>query len=147
MIERSIRYRGGEKVNKEYNFYEIWKDFYSQSSNIFDEKMQESFPAEGLGQILEMNLQFKKMIDETTERYLEFVNMPTRTDLANLSSLIVNVDAKVDDLEELLEEAKDNQGEQAALKNEFAGLKKEMKNLDTKLTQIMSLLKVSQEAK
>lgn len=134
-------------MSKDYNFYEIWKDFYSQSSNVFDEKMKESFPAEGLGQILEMNLQFKKMIDETTERYLEFVNMPTRTDLANLSSLIVNVDAKVDDLEELLEEAKDNQGEQAALKNEFAGLKKEMKNLDTKLTQIMSLLKVSQEAK
>lgn len=147
MIERSKRYRGGEKVSKDYNLYEVWKDFYSQSSNIFDEKMKESFPAEGLGQILEMNLQFKKMIDETTERYLEFVNMPTRTDLANLSSLIVNVDAKVDDLEELLEEAKDNQGDQAALKSEFAGLKKEMKNLDTKLNQIMSLLKVSQEAK
>ena len=57
-----------------------------------------------MGQILEMNLLFKKMLDETTERYLEQVNIPTRNDLANISSLIVNVDSKVDDLEELVEE-------------------------------------------
>jgi polyhydroxyalkanoic acid synthase PhaR subunit len=134
-------------MSKDINIYEIWKDFYSQSSNFFDDKMKESFPSEGLGQILEMNLQFKKLMDETTERYLEFVNMPTRNDIASLSSLIVNVDAKVDDLEELLEESKDNQNDLATFKNEFAGVKKEMKSLDNKLNQILSLLKVSQEAK
>ena len=82
----------------------MWKDFYDQTSNLLDEKVKEDFPSQGMGQILEMNLLFKKMLDETTESYLESVNIPTRNDLASISSLIVNVDSKVDDLEELVEE-------------------------------------------
>ena len=71
-----------------------------------DEKVKEDFPSQGMGQILEMNLLFKKVLNETTEQYLEQVNMPTRNDIATISSLIVNVDSKVDDLEELLEDSR-----------------------------------------
>jgi polyhydroxyalkanoic acid synthase PhaR subunit len=134
-------------VGQENNVYEIWKDFYSQSSNFFDDKMKEGFPAQGLGQILEMNLQFKKLMNETTDRYLEFVNLPTRNDLANISSLIVNVDAKVDDLEELLEESKANQAETAVFQSELSNLKKDLKNVDSKLNQILTLLKVPEVKK
>jgi len=129
------------------NFYEVWKDFYSQSSNFFDEKMKDGFPAQGLGQILEMNLQFKKLMNETTDRYLDFVNMPTKNDIANISSLIVNVDAKVDDLEELLEESKANQADTAAFQGELSNLKKDLKNVDNKLNQILTLLKVPEVKK
>jgi polyhydroxyalkanoic acid synthase PhaR subunit len=125
--------------------YDMWKDFYFQSSNLVDDKVKEDFPSQGMGQILEMNLQFKKLLNETTEQYLEQVNMPTRSDLANISSLIVNVDAKIDDLEELVENTKANQADQEGIQRELTTLKRDMKNLDTKLNQVLSMLKESKE--
>jgi polyhydroxyalkanoic acid synthase PhaR subunit len=132
-------------MTRDYNMFEMWKDFYDQSSNLVDQKVKEDFPSQGMGQILEMNLLFKKMLNETTERYLEQVNIPTRNDIANISSLIVNVDSKVDDLEELVEETKENQVSQVELKREVTNLKKEMKSLDGKLEQIITLLKAPKE--
>ncbi|WML26731.1 polyhydroxyalkanoic acid synthase subunit PhaR [Neobacillus sp. OS1-33] len=133
-------------MSQDINFYDMWKDLYSQSSKFFDEKISQDFPSQGMGQVLEMNLQFKKMIDESTLKYLEFINVPSRNDIADISSLIVNVDAKVDDLEEKLEEKFDNQ-DQEALKVELSNLKKDMKNLDNKLNQILTLLKVPETKK
>ena len=131
---------GGIYMSQDFNLYEVWKDLYTQSSVLFDKQVKDDFPSQGVGQALDMNLQFKKMMNEATDRYLEFVNLPTKNDLANISSLIVNVDAKVDDLEEMLEE-KGNQEAPVALQNEIATLKKDMKNFDTKLNQILTLLK------
>ncbi|MEH7072769.1 polyhydroxyalkanoic acid synthase subunit PhaR [Neobacillus drentensis] len=134
-------------MNQDFNFFNVWKDFYSQSSKFFDEKISNDFPSQGLGQVLEMNLQFKKMLDESTLRYLEFMNVPSRHDIANISSLLVNVDAKVDDLEEILEEKLDGQGDQGSMQKELATLKKEMKSLDQKMDKILSFLKSSEEIK
>jgi polyhydroxyalkanoic acid synthase PhaR subunit len=127
-----------------FNIFEAWKDLYNQTSNLYDEKIMESFPSQGIGQILDMNLQFKKLIDETTEKYLELGNLPSRKDLANLSSQIVNVDAKVDSLEELLEDKLEITENSVSFKRELTDLKSEMKNLDKKLNQILSLLKPAQ---
>jgi polyhydroxyalkanoic acid synthase PhaR subunit len=124
-------------MSKDYNVYEMWKEFFNQSSSFFDAKTQEEFPSQGMSQILEFNLQFKKILNEMTERYFEQVNIPTRTDIANISSLVVNVDAKVDEVEEIVEETKANQDEQSL---EVANLKKEIKNLDNKLDQILNLI-------
>lgn len=101
----------------------------------------ESFPSQGIGQLLDVNLQFKKWLDETTEKYLELGNIPSRKDLANLSAQIVNVDAKVDSLEELLEDKLEGTDNQVSFKNELSDLKAEMKNLDKKLNQILTALK------
>ena len=128
-------------MSTEFNYYDMWKDLYSQSSKLFDEKISNDFPSQGMGQVLEMNLQFKKMIDESTIKYLEFMNVPTRNDIANISSLIVNVDAKVDDLEEIVEEKFAVQGDQESFQKELSNVKKEMKSLDNKLNQILTLLK------
>jgi polyhydroxyalkanoic acid synthase PhaR subunit len=134
-------------MNQSFNFYDMWKDYYSQTSKLFDEKISKDFPSEGMGQILEMNLQFKKVIDESTLKYLEFMNVPSRNDIANISSLIVNVDAKVDDLEEKLEEKLESQDAQESFKAELSHLKKDMKSLDTKLNQILTMLKSQEKVK
>ncbi|WP_223593274.1 hypothetical protein [Neobacillus bataviensis] len=122
------------------NFYEIWKEYYSQFSNLVDDQITKEFPAQGMGQMIEMNLQFKKMLNETTKQYYEFLNLPSRNDLTHISSQIVNIDAKVDDLEEFIQESNDNQRETVELQRELAHLKKDMKNLDTKLNQIITIL-------
>lgn len=123
-----------------FNFYEMWKEHYSQYSNLFDEQITKQFPAQAVGQMLEMNVQIKKMLNETTERYYEFVNLPSRNDLAHISSQIVNIDAKVDDLEEFIQESKDNQRSTVELQREITNLKKDMKSFDSKLNQILTLL-------
>ena len=123
----------------------MWKDFYNQSSNLFDEKVKEDFPAQGVGQALEANLLFKKMINEVTERYLEQVNMPTRNDLASISSLIINVDAKVDDLEALFEEQNGSRVSQVEFADELNSVKKDIKGLDDKLNQVIALLEAQAE--
>jgi polyhydroxyalkanoic acid synthase PhaR subunit len=130
---------GGEKMTRDFNLYETWKDFYFQSSNSIDEKVKEDFPKQGVGQVLEMNLLFKKMLDEMTENYLESVNIPTRNDLASISSLIVNVDSKVDDLEDLVEDLKSSQSSQS-LQRELTSVKKDVKSLDQKLNEILTIL-------
>jgi polyhydroxyalkanoic acid synthase PhaR subunit len=147
MIETSRKNKEETDMNQSFNFYDMWKDYYSQTSKLFDEKISKDFPSEGMGQILEMNLQFKKMIDESTLKYLEFMNVPSRNDIANISSLIVNVDAKVDDLEEKLEEKLDSQEVQESFKTELTHLKKDMKSLDTKLNQILTMLKSQEKVK
>ena len=126
-------------MTRDFNLYETWKDFYFQSSNTFDEKVKEDFPTQGVGQVLEMNLLFKKMLDEMTENYLESVNIPTRNDLASISSLIINVDSKVDDLEELVEGLASTQPSQS-LQKELTNVKKDVKNLDQKLNEILAIL-------
>ena len=126
-------------MTRDFNLYETWKDFYFQSSNTFDEKVKEDFPTQGVGQVLEMNLLFKKMLDEMTENYLESVNIPTRNDLASISSLIVNVDSKVDDLEDLVEGLKLTQPSQS-LQRELTNVKKDLKSLDQKLNEILTIL-------
>jgi polyhydroxyalkanoic acid synthase PhaR subunit len=147
MIETSRKNKEETDMNQSFNFYDMWKDYYSQTSKLFDEKISKDFPSEGMGQILEMNLQFKKMIDESTLKYLEFMNVPSRNDIANISSLIVNVDAKVDDLEEKLEEKLDSQDVQESFKTELTHLKKDMKSLDSKLNQILTMLKSQEKVK
>jgi polyhydroxyalkanoic acid synthase PhaR subunit len=134
-------------MNLETNLFDIWKDYYEKSSSFFDESIKENFPSKGIAQVMEMNLMYKKLIDESTEKYLELVNLPSRNDLANLSSLVVNVDAKVDNLEELLEDSNSNQVDTAGFKQELAALKKDMKNLDSKINQILTQLKVSEVSK
>ncbi|MBO1512604.1 polyhydroxyalkanoic acid synthase subunit PhaR [Metabacillus bambusae] len=129
---------------KNFNPMELWKDIYNQSesywSSVLDEKMKEEYFSEWMGKVLEMNLQFKKMLNETTEGYLSQVNLPTQNDLANIASLVVNVDSKVDSLEELVEENSSNQVNQAELKREMTRVKNEIKSLNNKLDNILALL-------
>lgn len=134
-------------MNLETNLFEIWKDFYSKSTSMFDERITQNFPSQGISQVMEMNLMFKKMIDESTEKYLELVNIPSRNDFASLSSMIVNVDAKVDNLEELFEESSANQPNCASLQEEMVSIKKDIKSLENKVNQILALLNASEGSK
>lgn len=126
---------------KSFNPFEMWKDFYNQTSNMIDENLKDESTSKVMGQVLEMNLLYKKLLNETTEHYFDQVNIPTRNDLASISSLIINVESKVDDLEELIEETTSKQNNQIELKREMTDVKNKVKSLDTKLNQILSLLK------
>ncbi|MBM7646968.1 polyhydroxyalkanoic acid synthase PhaR subunit [Scopulibacillus daqui] len=123
---------------KNFDPFELWKEAYNQSESywghILDENMKEEYFSKWMGKVLESNLLFKKMMNQTTEGYLEQVNIPTRKDLSSVASLVVNVDEKIDSMEELIEGVKaDNQLSETKLKNEI-------KQLNDKLDQVLSLL-------
>ena len=126
--------------------FEMWKNYFNQSSSLIDEKMKEQFPSQAMGQILDMNLMYQKVLNETTEKYLEQLNVPTSKDIAKISSLIINVDSKVDDLEELLEETRAKQLNITELQLQITNFGKELKSLDSKLNQILTQLKSLTEA-
>ena len=128
---------------KSFNPFEMWQDFYNQTSNMIDDNLKDESTSKVMGQVLEMNLLYKKLLNDTTEHYFDQVNIPTRNDLASISSLIINVDSKVDDLEDLIEETNSKQINQVELKRELTDVKNKMKSLDTKMNQILSLLKTN----
>lgn len=86
------------------------------------------------------NLIFKNMLDETMERYFEQVNTPTQSDFLSISSLIVDMDTKVDNLEELIEDTKSNQVPQAEFTYKISNIKSDIRTLDQKLNSILTLL-------
>lgn len=131
--------------------FAMWKDLYdkteSQWSKVFDESMRKEDFSEWMGQFLNMYLQYQDMVKKSTENYLAQANMPSRADLSNLASLIVNLEAKVDNLEEMIEEDLSHQISSLNVGQEVSQLKTDMKNLDKKLDQVIELLQKQTETK
>lgn len=127
--------------------FAMWKDMYEKTeshwSKVVDESMRKEDFSEWMGQFLNMYLQYQNMIKQSTEKYLEQANMPSRADISNLASLIVNLEAKVDDLEEMIEEDLAHQINSLNVNREINRLKTDVKNLDKKLDQVILLMQES----
>ncbi len=54
--------------------------------------------------VLDLNLFYQKALNDTTKNYLEQVNVPTKEDIARVATLVINLENKVDNIEEFLEE-------------------------------------------
>lgn len=115
------------------------ENYWGQS---MEEQMKSEEFSEWMGKVLESNLFYKQIADTSTKQYLEQMNVPSREDLANLSSLVVNLDAKVDDLEEQLEENLDNQ----VSTSEMTQLKNELNKIDGKLDEVLSFINETQKS-
>ncbi|WP_458411982.1 polyhydroxyalkanoic acid synthase subunit PhaR [Schinkia sp. CFF1] len=132
-----------------YDPFVLWQDYYKNVQNYWgpsiNEKVGTEEFSEWMGKVLEGNLLFRQMTDKNTKQYLEQMNLPSREDLSNLSSLIINLDKKVDDMEEQLEETVDNLVTTEGMKKEMASLKKEVKDLGSKLDEVLQFLKEEQQ--
>lgn len=124
--------------------FEMWKNVYDQAESYWSKVLDENLATEdfsrGLGKVLDMNLQYKKLVNDSTKTYLEQMNMPSKQDLANLASLIINVDAKIDQLEELIEDSIGLEANQQKQATEVQTLKNEMKKINKKIDQLTELL-------
>lgn len=131
--------------SKSIDLFEIWKNVYDQTesywSKVLDENLATEDFSKGLGKVLDMNLQYTRLVNDSTNAYLEQMNMPSKDDLAKLASLIVNVEAKVDQMEEVVEEAIVVQADQQNQANEIKELQIEVRKINRKMDQILDLLK------
>ncbi|MDS9471444.1 poly(R)-hydroxyalkanoic acid synthase subunit PhaE [Sporosarcina pasteurii] len=116
--------------------FKIWKDIYDKTENAWNDAIQESLGkesfSEGLGQTLNSYLQYQEFITKTAESYLTQFNMPSRDEVANVASLVINTENKIDNLEDQLEELVEEN------KKEINSLKRTISNLDKKLDRILA---------
>lgn len=125
----------------------MWKDIYEKTEATWSDAIQDSMKkesfSEGLGQTLNNHLQYQELISTMTETYLKQVNMPTRGEIASIASLIINLEGKVDDLQDKVEEKiLENETDK-----EIILLKKSFTALEKKLDKVLELLEVASEKK
>jgi len=121
-----------------FDVFTLWKEIYNKTESAWHEAIQETLEkksfSESLGQIQSQYVQYQELVNKMTESYLKQANIPTRDEIANVASLIINVDAKVDQLEDALDD------QNAQITKEIDSLKRSVSKLEKKLDTIIELL-------
>lgn len=122
--------------------FKMWKNVYEQAEANWNEMIQQSMRKEtfskSMGETLNYNLQFQENSKKLTEAYLKLVNMPTRSELADVAMLIINLEEKVDGL--------DSKFDEEVLKmdgvKDIGQLRKAVAILDRKLDKVIETIEV-----
>lgn len=119
--------------------FNFWKDIYEKTESTWRGTIQDTLGteqfAQGLGQVQNQYLQYQELVKTLTESYLKQANIPSIEEIAKVASMIVNVDTKIDDLDDLIYQQK----EKTSI--EIVQLKQDISNLEKKLDQLLEILK------
>ncbi|MEX3744779.1 MULTISPECIES: polyhydroxyalkanoate biosynthesis repressor PhaR [Lysinibacillus] len=118
--------------------FTMWKDMYEHTEKAWHDVIQdtlgkESF-SEELGKIQSSYLQYHKMISNFTEAYFKQANIPTRDEVANVASLVINLEDKIDDIDHQLYENSET------VTKEINQLKRSVGNLEKKFDKVLEAL-------
>ncbi|MFJ7736636.1 polyhydroxyalkanoate biosynthesis repressor PhaR [Lysinibacillus sp. NPDC097287] len=118
--------------------FTMWKDMYEHTEKAWHDVIQdtlgkESF-SEGLGQIQSSYLQYHETINNLTEAYFKQANIPTRDEVANVASLVINLEDKIDNIDDQLYENSET------VTKEINQLKRTVGNLEKKFDKILEAL-------
>lgn len=129
----------------------MWKQLYDVNEKYWGKMMndvvqKEEF-SEWMGSVLDFNLYCKKVMNDQSKTFLEASNIASKEDIANVASLVINLEQKVDTIDDHLFDQTDNELDTNALKKDMTKLKSETKaihqqinELKTSLTSIEKLL-------
>ena len=124
--------------NTSFDAFTMWKGLYEKTESTWRDSIQETLQkesfAEGLGQFQSQYLQYQELVNNMTASYLKQVNMPSREEIANVATLVINVESKLDDLEDQIDGNKEN------TTKEIEHLKRVVTTLDKKLDRVIQLL-------
>ncbi|MCP8968511.1 polyhydroxyalkanoic acid synthase subunit PhaR [Ectobacillus ponti] len=136
-------------IDQKFDPLKAWKEVYDQTEKFWGKTLNETLNSEEysawMGGVLDLNLFYQKMMNDLTKGYLEKVNMPTQDDIARVASLVVNVENKVDNIEEFLEERVEALEASPAAKRDLAKVKNDLRALEAKVDQILEHLTKQQE--
>lgn len=128
--------------------FKLWKAMYDKAETNFNEIVNEIIHkeafAEWLGQVQLGYLQYQELIQNTTDTYLKQINVPTREEISNIASLVINVEEKVETLQEKIED--EILDKDKSVSAEIAKLKTNISKLDKKMDQILNYFKQMEEA-
>ena len=120
--------------------FSLWKSMYDQTEKNMNEVIHETLKTEAfsewLGQVQNSYLQYQQLVQKSTEEYLKQVNMPSREEVASLANLIINVEEKIDNIDQKLEDELTD----SPAKAEINKLKAAVSKLDKKLDAVVAIL-------
>ncbi|MEI4800599.1 polyhydroxyalkanoic acid synthase subunit PhaR [Bacillus sp. FJAT-51639] len=123
---------------------QAWKEVYEQTEKFWGKTLGETIKTEEysawMGSVLDLNLFYQKMMNDATKGYLEKVNIPTQEDIARVATLVINLENKVDNIEEFLEGNTESLGQSLTIKRDVTKVKQDIRTLENKLDKILELL-------
>ena len=126
--------------------FSIWKNMYDQTEKNMNEVINETLKTEAfsewLGQVQNTYLQYQQLVQKSTEEYLKQVNMPSREEVASLANLIINIEEKIENIDQKI----DDELIDSPVKAEINKLKASVSKLDKKLDAVVSLLEKIQQS-
>ena len=82
-------------------FYEVWEKTMSEALEMW---LRSPLFASTMGKTIERSSEFKKYMNEIMEKSLKNMHVPTKTDIDRVLSAINNVEAKVNDVWDKVDE-------------------------------------------
>jgi len=138
----------------------MWKQMYDVNEKYFGKMMNEYVQkeefSEWMGSVIDFNLFCKKMLNDQSKTFLEASNIASKEDIANVASLVINLESKVDTLEDQLFLDSQPELDVAALKKELdivtvkrdlTKLKAETKSIHQQVSELKSSMENIEQLK
>lgn len=117
--------------------FTMWKTIYDQTEATWNKTIQEAMNkdsfSESMGETLNYYLQYQELVNKMTESYLKELNMPSRSEISDIASLVINLEEKVDQFNEDMED----ELAKTSTSNEIRSLRRAVTNLDKKLSTVL----------
>lgn len=86
---------------------QLWRDWLTQTERQFNAFTAESMGSENfarsMGSVMEAYTSIQRLMTEVMQRYLTFMNMPSKIDVAGLAESLRNIDERLRRIEETLQ--------------------------------------------
>ena len=86
---------------------EAWREWLTQTERqfnaFFNEAMNTEPFARSMGGYMEVTAAFQRTMAEGMQRYLTFMNMPSRTDVVDLGEILRSIEDRLSRIEEMLQ--------------------------------------------
>ena len=120
--------------------FTLWKSMYEKTeanlNDVIHENLKKEEFAEWLGQLQSGFLQYQQMLQGTNDSYLKQMNIPTRAELSCIAELIINLEEKVENIDDKIEDELLNQN----VSQELTKIKTNISKLDKKMDQILKAI-------
>lgn len=87
----------------------LWREWLTQTERQFNAFFNQSMNAEpfarSMGGVTEMTAAYQRMVTEGMQRYLTFMNMPSRQDLIGVAETLKSIEDRIARIEETLQMA------------------------------------------
>jgi polyhydroxyalkanoic acid synthase PhaR subunit len=137
--------------NRSLDPYKVWREMYENSekywSQMFREAMLKDEYSKWMNSMLDANLFFNKFYQDATKVYSDSNQLLSKDDLANVAKLIVNVDDKLDKIEDLLDGGlnNNNQNNSSEIEGKVAKLEQKITSIEQAVIQLSQLTKIQTE--
>ena len=125
--------------------FEMFREWYDVTSKPWSRTVEENLASEQFLAFAEPGLENYSYLIRTfrraSEAYFKTLQLPTLSDIARVAELVVDLEEKVDTIEDAIEQAKEQQAQQSTTTMEkIADMEQRLDQIGTRLERILTLL-------